>query len=224
MQFSIEGNYPVLRCLLNRGETIKTSAGAMSWMSDGFDLEVKSGGLRKGIARMFSGESLFLNYYTATKDNQEIVFASSLPGQIKHIKMEGQRIIAQKSAYLASEVSVEFETVFTKRFSSGLLGGEGFILQKFSGYGDLFLEADGSLYEYDLRPGESMLVDQGHVFLFEESVSYDIETIRGMKNILFGGEGMFLVRLTGPGRVILQSMPIANLAAKIVPYVPTSSS
>lgn len=138
--------------------------------------------------------------------------------------MEGQRIIAQKSAYLASEVSVEFETVFTKRFSSGLLGGEGFILQKFSGYGNLFLEADGSLYEYDLGPGQSMLVDQGHVFLFEESVSYDIETIKGMKNILFGGEGMFLVRLTGPGKVVLQSMPIANLAAKIVPYVPTSSN
>ncbi|MFY9214083.1 MAG: TIGR00266 family protein [Tissierellaceae bacterium] len=221
MDFVIEGNYPMLRCKLNRGETIKTSAGAMSWMSDGFDLEVKSGGLGKGIARMFAGESLFLNYYTANRDNQEIVFASSLPGQIKHIKMQGQTLIGQKSAFLACDLGVEFKTVFTKRFSSGLIGGEGFILQQFSGYGDLFLEADGSLVEYDLGPGETLLVDQGHVFLFEEQVSYEIETIKGMKNILFGGEGMFLVRLVGPGKVMLQSMPISNLAAKIIPYVPS---
>lgn len=221
MKFSIEGNYPILRCRLDRGQTIKTSAGSMSWMSDGFDLEVKSGGLGKGISRMFSGESMFVNYYTAKKDNQEIVFSSSLPGEIKHIKMEGQTLIGQKSAYLASDTNVEFKTVFTKKFSSGLLGGEGFILQQFSGFGDLFLEADGSLMEYDLGPGEVLLVDQGHVFLFEEQVSYEIETIKGMKNIFFGGEGMFLVRLVGPGKVILQSMPISNLAAKIIPYVPS---
>lgn len=221
MEFSIEGNYPILRCILNRGETIKTSAGSMSWMSDGFDLEVKSGGLMKGISRMFSGESMFVNYYTANRDNQEIVFASSLPGEIKHIKMKGQTLIGQKSAYLASDMGVEFKTVFTKKFSSGLIGGEGFILQQFSGHGDLFLEADGSLTEYNLGPGETMLVDQGHVFLFEESVSYEIETIKGMKNVFFGGEGMFLVRLVGPGKIILQSMPISNLAARIVPFVPS---
>lgn len=223
MKFTIEGNYPILRCRLDRGETIKTSAGSMSWMSDGFDLEVKSGGLGKGISRMFSGESMFVNYYTAKKDNQEIVFSSSLPGEIKHIKMAGQTLIGQKSAYLASDANVEFKTVFTKKFSSGLLGGEGFILQQFSGYGDLFLEADGSLIEYELGSGEVILVDQGHVFLFEEQVSYEIETIKGMKNIFFGGEGMFLVRLVGPGKIILQSMPISNLAAKIIPYVPSKS-
>lgn len=221
MEFSIEGNYPILRCILNRGETIKTSAGSLSWMSDGFDLEVKSGGLMKGISRMFSGESMFVNYYTANRDNQEIVFASSLPGEIKHIKMNGQTLIGQKSAYLASDMGVEFKTVFTKKFSSGLIGGEGFILQQFSGQGDLFLEADGSLTEYNLGPGETMLVDQGHVFLFEESVSYEIEIIKGMKNVFFGGEGMFLVRLVGPGKIILQSMPISSLAARIVPFVPS---
>jgi uncharacterized protein (TIGR00266 family) len=221
MKYSIEGDYPILRCVLNRGETIKTSAGAMSWMTDGFDIETASGGIMKGIARMFSGESMFFNLYTAKTDNQEIVFASSLPGTIRHIKMEGQTLIGQKSAYLASETSVEFQTVFTKKFSSGLLGGEGFILQRFSGYGDLFLEADGSLTEYNLNSGEVMLVDQGHVFLFEESVKYEIETIKGMKNVLFGGEGLFLVRLIGPGKVILQSMPISNLAARIVPFVPS---
>jgi len=221
MKFSIEGDYPILRCVLNRGETIKTSAGSMSWMADGFDVETTSGGVMKGIARMFSGESMFLNYYTAKADNQEIVFASSLPGTIRNIKMEGQTLVAQKSAYLASETGVEFQTVFTKKFSSGLLGGEGFILQKFSGHGELFLEADGSLTEYNLNAGETMLVDQGHVFLFEETVRYEIETIKGVKNVLFGGEGLFLVRLMGPGKIILQSMPVANLAAKIIPFVPS---
>lgn len=221
MKFLIEGDYPVLKCILNKGETIKTTAGAMSWMSDGFNVEVTTGGLMKGIARMFSGESLFLSYYTSKYDNQEIAFASSLPGTIKHVKLQGQSLIGQKTAYLASDTNVDIETVFTKRFSAGLIGGEGFILQKFSGNGDLFLEADGSLIEYDLTSGQSMLVDQGHVFLFEESVKYEIETVKGMKNVLFGGEGLFLVKLTGPGKVTLQSMPISNLAARIVPFVPT---
>lgn len=224
MEFSIEGDYPVLRCKLNSGETIKTTAGAMSWMTEDIDVELSTGGgVMKGIGRMFSGESLFLSYYRATRNNQEITFASSLPGTIMNIKMDGNSIIAQKTAYLASEKTVELESIFTKRFSSGLLGGEGFILQRISGYGELFLEADGSLTEYLLEAGESLLVDQGHVFLFEESVSYEIKTIKGMKNIFFGGEGLFLVRLTGPGKVVLQSMPISNLASKIIPFIPTSN-
>lgn len=224
MEFKIEGNYPILRCKLNQGETIQTTAGAMSWMTEDIGVELSTGGgLMKGIGRMFSGESLFLSYYTAKKDNQEITFASSLPGTILNIKMDGNPIIAQKTAYLASENTVELESIFTKKFTSGLLGGEGFILQKISGYGELFLEADGSLTEYNLKSGEVLLVDQGHVFLFEKSISYEIETIKGMKNIFFGGEGLFLVKLTGPGKVILQSMPISNLAAKIIPFVPTQS-
>lgn len=224
MKFSIEGDYPILRCKLDRGETIQTTAGAMSWMTEDIDVELTTGGgVMKGISRMFAGESLFLSYYTANRDNQEITFASSLPGTIMNIKMEGQSLIAQKTAYLASEKTVELKSVFTKKFASGLLGGEGFILQRLSGYGELFLEADGSLTEYNLGSGEVLLVDQGHVFLFEESVSYEIKTIKGMKNVMFGGEGLFLVRLTGPGKVVLQSMPIANLAAKIIPFVPSKS-
>lgn len=221
MKFSIEGDYPILRCTLNAGETIKTTAGAMSWMTENIDVEVTTGGVMKGIARMFAGESMFFSYYTANRNDQEITFASSLPGTIMNIKMVGQSLIAQKTAYLASENTVELQTVFTKKFSSGLLGGEGFVLQKLTGHGELFLEADGSLTEYNLGSGEVLLVDQGHLFLFEESVSYEIKTIKGMKNVLFGGEGFFLVKLTGPGRVILQSMPISNLAARIVPFVPS---
>ena len=221
MEFIIEGDYPILRCKLNRGETIKTTAGAMSWMTENIDVEVTTGGVMKGIARMFSGESMFFSYYTAGMDNQEIAFASSLPGTILNVKMEGRNLIAQKTAYLASEKTVDIESIFTKKFASGLLGGEGFVLQKLSGHGELFLEADGSLTEYNLGPGETLLVDQGHVFLFEESVSYEIKTIKGMKNVFFGGEGLFLVKLIGPGKVILQSMPISNLAARIIPFVPS---
>lgn len=223
MKFIIEGDYPILRCILEQGETIKTTAGAMSWMTEGIDVEVTTGGIMKGISRMFAGESMFFSYYTANRSDQEITFASSLPGTILNIKMEGQTLIAQKTAYLASEKSVELQTIFTKKFSAGLLGGEGFILQKLSGYGELFLEADGSLTEYNLAAGEVLLVDQGHVFMFDESVSYDIQTIKGMKNVLFGGEGLFLVKLTGPGKVVLQSMPISNLASKIIPFVPSKS-
>jgi uncharacterized protein (TIGR00266 family) len=194
----------------------------MSWMTEGFELETSSrGGLLKGFSRAFSGESMFQNRYNATKDNQEIAFASSLPGKIVHIDMNGREIMTQRNAYLASTEGVDFEVALTKKFSTGLLGGEGFVLQRFSGRGDLFLEADGSLVEYELGPGEALMVDQGHVFMFDESITYSIETVKGLKNMMFGGEGAFLVKLLGPGKVTLQTMPISNLAAKIVPYVPT---
>ncbi|SFC24180.1 TIGR00266 family protein [Alkalibacterium subtropicum] len=222
MKFEIQGEYPVLRCMINRGETIITSSGNMSWMTEGFELETSSqGGLFKGLSRAFSGESMFQNRYKATQDNQEIAFASSLPGKIVHIGMNGREILTQRSAYLASTEGVDFEVALTKKFSTGLLGGEGFVLQRFSGRGDLFLEADGSLVEYDLKHGEALLVDQGNVFMFDNSVTYSIETVKGLRNMMFGGEGAFLVKLLGPGKVTLQTMPISNLAAKIIPYVPT---
>lgn len=224
MKYTIEGEYPILRCVLNRGEEIVTSAGNMSWMDEGFDFNTTTGGgLMKGLARAFTGEGMFRNIYKATRDNLEITFANSLPGSIMAFEMKGNSFITQKNAFLASETSVKMETIFTKKFSAGLLGGEGFILQRFSGRGLLFLEADGSLVEYDLKPGQTILVDQGHVFMFEDSVSYEIETVKGMKNIMFGGEGLFLVKLTGPGKVMLQTMPIANLAGRIIPYLPSSN-
>lgn len=224
MKFEIEGKYPVLKCLMDRGETIVTSSGNMSWMTQGFELETSTrGGLFKGFARAVTGEGMFQNKYKAVSDKQEIVFASSLPGEIIHLEMNGQTIIAQKNAYLASTEDVDFEIALTKRFSTGLLGGEGFVLQKLSGRGDLFLEADGSLMEYDLNYGESLLVDPGHVFMFDETVDYSIETVKGFKNLMFGGEGAFLVKLAGPGKVLLQSMPISTLASKIIPFVPTDN-
>lgn len=225
MNFSIEGEYPVVRIKLNRGEKIVSSAGNMSWMTGGISYDAGTrGGILKGLARAFSGESMFQNTYTAEQDGEEIAFASSLPGKIIHIPMNGNELIAQKSAFLASDEGVNFDVVLTRKLSAGLLGGEGFLLQKFHGHGNLFLEGDGSLINYDLKPGEELLVDQGHVFMFETSVDYSIQTVKGLKNIFFGGEGAFLVKLRGPGRVVLQTMPIANLAARIIPFVPTSSN
>lgn len=225
MEFKIEGKYPVLRVFLNKGESLLTSSGNMSWMTDKLDYKAHTGGgLGKAFGRLFSGESMFQNTYTALADNQEIALANTMPGEIIHIPMEGQRITAQKDAYLCSVGNVNFEIVFTKKLSAGLFGGEGFILQEFSGIGDLFLESDGSLVEYNLSLGESILVDQGHVFMFENTVSYEIETIKGMKNVLFGGEGFFLVKLTGPGKIMLQTMPIHVLSGEISKYIPTKTN
>ncbi|WP_225743475.1 TIGR00266 family protein [Marinilactibacillus sp. Marseille-P9653] len=224
MEFEIEGKYPALRCTLDRGETIITSSGNMSWMTQGFELETSSrGGLFKGFTRAITGEGMFQNTYRAVNNQQEIVFSASLPGEIVHIEMNGQIIMAQKSAFLASTEHVNFEVALTKKFSAGLMGGEGFVLQKFSGKGDLFLEADGSLIDYQLKHGEALLVDQGHVFMFDESITYSIETVKGLKNMMFGGEGAFLVKLVGPGKVTLQTMPISTLASQIIPYVPSSN-
>lgn len=219
MQFNIEGEYPVLKVQLNQGESIITSSGNMSWMTRGIEYDTSTrGGVLKGFSRALTGESMFQNKYTAVADGQEIAFASSMPGKIVHIQMQGNTLIAQKSAFLASTEGVNFEVALTKKFSTGLLGGEGFVLQRFTGEGDLFLEADGSLVEYDLKPGEDLLVDQGHVFTLDASVQYNIETVKGLKNMMFGGEGAFLVRLTGPGKVVLQTLPIVNLASKILPF------
>lgn len=222
MRFDIEGTYPVLRVYLERGESIIASSGNMSWMTSGIEYETGTrGGILKGLSRALTGESMFQNKYTASEDNQEIAFASSLPGKILHILMNGNNsIITQKGAFLAADENVKFEAVFTKKVSAGLLGGEGFILQKFSGVGSLFLEADGSLVERILKPGEELLVDQGHVFMFDEGMEYGVEMVKGLKNIVFGGEGAFLVRLKGPGKVVLQTMPISNLAKQIIPYIP----
>lgn len=225
MEFKIEGTYPVLRCFLDEGESLITSAGNMSWMTANMSYKVHSGGgFKKAFGRAFSGEGFFQNTYTAGDSNQEIAFAMSMPGVIKHIEMDGSKtFIAQKNAFLASEPGVEFSNEFTKQLSAGFFGGEGFILQKFSGVGNLFLEADGSLITYDLKEGESLLVDQGNLFMFESGVSYAIETVKGLSNKFFGGEGFFLVKLTGPGQVVLQTLPISNLAGEVNRVLPTSN-
>ena len=226
MKYKIEGEtFPIVICELDQGEKMVTEGGGMAFMSSQIKMETSTGGgLLKGLGRALSGESLFLNYYTAEDSNQSIAFASSFPGSIIPIKLEGNNtIIAQKSAFLAAEEGVEINIHFRKSISTGLFGGEGFIMQKFSGEGMVFLEIDGNTLEYNLEPGEKMIIDQGHLAAMDESVTFDLERVKGVKNVLFGGEGLFLANVTGPGRVWLQTMPLSNFINLILPHVSKSS-
>lgn len=217
---------PAVEFTLNKGESIYSQSGGMTWQSDGISMSTNTkGGLMKGLGRMFAGESLFMNIYSAEKDNATIAFASTLPGQIKAIDLSTLNggIIAQKGAFLCAEPSVEIKVALTKRFSSGLFGGEGFILQNIFGDGHVFLEIDGDAYEKDLAPGEVLKVDTGNVVAFEKTVSYEIETVKGLKNIFFGGEGLFLTRLVGPGKVILQTQNFNDFAGRIIARIPSKN-
>lgn len=227
MRYQIFGeNLPAVTISLDRGESIYTQSGGMSWMSAGIDMKTNmQGGLMKGLGRMFSGESLFMATYTAMSDGQQITLGSSLPGSIRVFEVgPGKEYIAQKQAFLCATPSVELSACFTKRFSGGLFGGEGFILQKFSGQGLVFAELDGSVAEYDLAPGQVMKVDTGNIAVFESTVSYSVEMVKGFKNILFGGEGLFLTTLQGPGKVWLQTMTAADIASRIIPFIPRTNN
>lgn len=226
MRYSIEGEpLPVVICELENGETMITESGAMSWMSPNMLMETTSGG---GIGKMFgralSGESLFLNRYTAANGNGMIAFASSFPGSIRAFNIApGQEIVAQKAAFLAGTAGVELSTFFNQRIGSGLFGGEGFIMQKLSGNGTAFLEFDGYIKEYDLGPGQQIVVDTGYLAAMTASCQIEVKTVPGVKNMLFGGEGIFNTVISGPGRVWLQSMPIIQMANTLRPYFPTSN-
>lgn len=227
MEYEIKGgSFPIVICKLQKGETMKDESGAMAFMSSDVKMETNTGGgLLKGLGRALSGDTLFLNFYTAESDNQQIGFSSCFPGKIIPIELDGSNsIIGQKNAFLASETDVNIDMYFRKNLGTGLFGGEGFILQKFTGTGMLFLEIDGEVLEYDLQPGEKLVLDQGHLAAMEESVEFDIQRVKGVKNVLFGGEGLFLSTLTGPGKIWIQTMPISRLAGAIIPYIPTSGN
>ena len=226
MEYEIEGgSFPIVVCTLQKGETMKDESGAMAFMTTDIKMDTNTGGgLLKGLGRALRGDSIFLSVYTEKSDNQKIAFASCTPGKIIPIRLNGSNsIIGQKNAFLASEESVEISMHFRKKLGTGIFGGEGFILQKFTGEGMLFLEIDGEVIEHDLQPGEKLLVEQGHIAAMEETVDFDIQRIKGAKNMLFSGEGLFLTTLTGPGKVWIQTMPISKLAEAIIPYIPTST-
>lgn len=224
MKYSIEGEpLPVVICELDSGETMNCENGAMSWMSPNIKMETTTGG---GIGKMFgralSGESLFLNRYTAQGGNGMIAFASSFPGSIRAYQISpGQEIVAQKTAYLAATSGVELSVFFQKRIGSGFFGGEGFIMQKLSGNGMAFLEFDGYVKEYDLNAGQSIVIDTGYLAAMDATCSIEIQTVPGVKNMLFGGEGFFNTVVSGPGRVWLQSMPVPQLAGSIARFIPS---
>ena len=211
---------------LDPGQMIFSESGGMSWMSGNVQMNTNTGG---GIGSMFkravSGESLFIVDFTVAGGTGIIGFASEMPGKIVPLHLApGQQIIMQKDAFMCAEKSVQLEMHFRKRLGAGLFGGEGFILQKLTGPGVAFVELDGEVVEYVLQPGQVMKVDTGHVAMFEPSVDFDIEMIRGFKNLLFGGEGLFLATLRGPGKIWLQTMPVMNVARKIAQYLPNTGS
>ena len=228
MQYQILGQtVPVVEITLNRGETMYTQTGGMSYQTDGILMKTNArGGIMKSLGRMFSGESIFMANFTAEKDDAMIAFATTVPGNIMPVDLRQMPngINVQKNSFLCAEDSVETSVTFTKKFSAGLFGGEGFILQKAQGSGMLFLEIDGDTIEKVLQPGEVLKVDTGNVVAFEPSVSYEIEMVKGIGNIFLGGEGLFLTRLVGPGRVILLSQNFGDFVGKFVPFLPSNGN
>ena len=225
MKYQIIGEpLPVVVCDVNDGETLITEKGAMSWMSPNMVMETKgTGGFGKMMGRMFSGESMFQNKYTAKGGPGQIAFASSFPGSIRAVEIKpGQEIVVQKSGFLAAETGIQLSVFFQKKLGAGFFGGEGFIMQRLSGSGTAFVEIDGYAVEYDLAPGQKMIVDTGYVAMMDATCKMDIVSTGGVKNALLGGEGLFNTVITGPGKLVLQTMPISNVAGIIAPHVATS--
>ena len=208
---------------LSQGESIFTESGGMAWMKG--DIEMKTGtkgGLMAGLGRKLAGESLFMTTYTCRSGEGLVVFTPEAPGKVLDFQLQpGQSLICQKDAFMAAQDSVKLEIHFRKKLGAGFFGGEGFILQKVTGPGVVFVEIPGEVREYTLAAGETMQVDPGHIALFEPTVQYDITTVKGVANVLFSGEGLFLAQMTGPGRIWLQSLPLSNLARKLAKYLPT---
>lgn len=227
MKYEIKGApMPAVICTLDAGEQMITEGGGMSWMSDGITMQTTTnGGLGKALGRMLSRDKMFQNVYTSNVNGGFIAFASSFMGDILALDVQpGQEYICQKSAFLASTTGVNMETFFRKSLKTGIFGGEGFIMQKFNGQGTLFIEIDGSAVKYNLAAGEKLILDTGHLVMMSSTCTLDTQTVKGAKNILFGGEGLFNTVVTGPGEVIVQTMPIPKLASSLIPYMPTASS
>ena len=213
MKYQIQGEtLPVVICELEAGERMITEGGAMSWMSPNMKMETTSnGGIGKAFGRAFSGEKMFQNIYTAQGGPGMIAFASSFPGSIRAFEVSsGQDMIFQKSAFLASEAGVQLSMHFRKKLGAGFFGGEGFIMQKVSGEGIVFAEFDGHVIEYELEAGQQIVIDTGHLAAMSATCSMDIQSVPGVKNMLFGGEGLFKAVITGPGKGWLERMPISN--------------
>ncbi len=225
MQYKILGEtLPVVICSLEENERMITESGSMAWMSSNMHMDTSSnGGLGKAFGRMFSGEAMFQNIYTAQGGPGEIAFASSFPGSIKVFRLDAEHeYIFQKRSFLASTDGVSLSVFFQKKFGAGLFGGEGFILQKVTGNGLAFAEFDGHVVEYELEEGQQIVVDSGYLAAMSTTCSMDVKTISGAKNILFGGEGLFNTVITGPGHVWLQTMPAISVARSLQPYLVTS--
>ena len=226
MRYEIKGEpLPVVIVYLEAGESIKCEKGAMSWMTPNMKMETTSnGGIGKALGRMLAGESIFQNRYTAEGGEGMIAFASSFPGTILPVEITPDRpVIVQKSAFLAGVESVDISLFLQKKLGAGFFGGEGFIMQKLSGEGIVFVEIDGSTVEYDLAPGQQMIVDTGYLAMMDGTCSMDITAVKGAKNMFFGGEGAFNTVITGPGKIVLQTMPVNSVAGALIPFMPSGN-
>lgn len=227
MKYDIQGEtFPTLDIHLKSNESVFTESGGMAWMKGDISMDTNTrGGFFKGLARSLAGESLFLTTYSCGKGEGMITFTPEAPGRIITLELgANESRICQKDAFMVAQDGVSLEVHFRKKLGAGFFGGEGFILQKLTGPGIAWVEIAGDVREYELQAGETMQVDPGHIAMYEPSVNYDITRVKGVRNMLFGGEGIFLATLTGPGRVWLQSMPLANLAGKLATYMPQTSS
>ena len=223
MEYEIIGTpLPAVVCYLKKGDVMLSDSGAMAWMDPCMEMGTTSnGGISKAFGRMFSGETLFLNTYTAHADGK-IAFASSFPGEIRKYDIEpGKEIVVQKSAFLASETTVDRSIFFNKKAMTGIFGGEGFIMNKLSGKGTVFVEIDGATVEYDLAPGQQIVVDTGYVAVMDATCTMTTQSVPGIKNKLLGGEGFFNTVITGPGHVVLQTMPISAIAGSLAQFFPS---
>ena len=227
MKYEISGTtMPVVEITLDKGESVFTESGGMAWMDDGIAMQTSGkGGLGKMLGRALAGESLFMTTYTATRDAQQIALVPEMPGSVLAIELNaGQSLIAQRNAFMVAQEGVEMQMHFRRKLGTGLFGGEGFVMQRLTGPGVVFVEIGGEVVKRELARGEVLKVDPGHIAMMDTEVDFDIEMVKGLGNIFLGGEGLFLAKLTGPGRVWLQTMPLYNLAMSIYQFLPKSSS
>lgn len=213
----IGDNMQALVLTMAKDEVVMSESGSMLYFRGGIEFDTKtSGGLFKSIKRsLFTGESLFMTYFRCTGDYGEVAMAAPVPGKIHKVDLAGNEVLCNKDAFLCSYGEVNVDIAFTKKFKAGLFGGEGFILQKLSGNGTSFITSGGNFVEMELQQGEVLMVDTGCLVMMDSSVSYDVQMIGGVKKFLFGGEGLFLVKLTGPGKVVLQTLPFSRLAQEM---------
>lgn len=225
MNYKIEGDeMPVVICELENGEKMITESGSMSWMTPNMEMETSAGGLGKAFGKLFTGENIFQNIYTAKGGKGMIAFSSSFPGKIVAMEITPDKpIIAQKRAFLAATEGIELSVFFQKKVVSGFFGGEGFLMQKVSGSGIAFFEIDGSSVSYNLAAGQKLVISTGNLALCDSTCSIDTQTVKGVKNVLFGGEGIFNTVVTGPGQVTLQTMPFSNLVGQISACLPSKN-
>lgn len=216
----IGGNFPAALCKLDAGQEVICQSGAMIWMDPGIEMKTEAGGIGKAFGRALTGENMFVNRYIA-RNPGEIAFSSSYPGEIIGIEVTpGEAIIAQKGAFLASDPGINMEVHMQQKISSGFFGGEGFLMQKLSGNGTVLLEIDGASYQYVLAPGQKKIIDTGYLVCMDASCQMSVEKVGGLKSMVFGGEGIFNTVVTGPGRIILQTMPVNKFASAMYALMP----